>query len=98
MRPYIQALWMEARSGRLGRLFLVGPRVPPQCVAALRNSFMTMVRDPKFLAEAKKFKIDIDPLSGEDLQTLIAGLAKYPNSVFERTRKLTKLRSHVNSD
>ena len=51
---------------------------------------MTMVRGRKFFAEAKKFKIDIDPLSGEDLQTMIAGLAKYPNSVFERTRKLTK--------
>jgi len=91
MSPDIQALWVEARSGRLGRPFMAGPKVPPQRVAALRNSFMTMVRDPKFLAEAKKFKIDIDPLSGEDLQTLIAGLAKYPNSVFERTRKLTKL-------
>lgn len=51
---------------------------------------MAMVRDPKFLAEAKKFKIDIDPLSGEDLQALIAGLANYPKAVFERTRKLTK--------
>ena len=98
MRPDIQSLWMEARSGRLGRPFMVGPKVPPQRVAALRKSFMTMVRDPKFLAEAKKFKIDIDPLSGEDLQTLIAGLANHPNSVFERRRKLTKLRSHVNSD
>jgi len=27
MSPYIQALWMEARSGRLGRPFMVGPKV-----------------------------------------------------------------------
>jgi len=90
MGPDIQAMWMEARPGRLGRPFMVGPKVLPQRVAALRKSFMTMVSGPKYLAEAKKFKIDIDPLSGKDLQTLIAGLAKYPNSVFERTRKLTK--------
>ena len=56
MSPDIQALWVEARSGRLGRPFMVGPKVPPQRVAALRNFFMTMVRDPKFLAEAKSLK------------------------------------------
>jgi len=79
-----------ASDSNVGRPFMIGPAVPPARVAALRTAFMAMVRDKNFLAEAEKLKIDIDPLSGEELQSLIADLAKFPKSVFDRTRKLIK--------
>ena len=85
-----KVLKILASDSDVGRPFMVGPNVPPARVAALRKSFMTMVRDADFLADAKKLKIDVDPLSGQDLQALIASLAQYPKSVFDRTRKLTK--------
>ena len=37
-----------------GRSFAAPPGVPADRVAALRSSFMAMVKDPKFLAAAKK--------------------------------------------
>jgi hypothetical protein len=34
--------------------------------------------DPEFLAEAKKVRLDIDPLSGEEIDKTIAGLKNIP--------------------
>ena len=34
----------------------------------LRNAFMADMKDPEFLAEATKAKLDINPLDGEELE------------------------------
>ena len=45
-----------------GRAMAVGPGVPADRVAALRKAFMDTMKDPAFLALAKKRNIDIDPM------------------------------------
>src|SRR5207245_5639269 len=57
-------------SETFGRPYMMAPGVPPDRVAALRTAFMETMRDPDLLAEARKIGIDIDPISGEALQTL----------------------------
>ena len=44
-----------------GRAMAVGPGVPADRVAALRKAFDDVMKDPAFLAEAAKRKLDIDP-------------------------------------
>ncbi len=44
-----------------GRAMAVGPGVPADRVAALRKAFDDVMKDPVFLAEAAKRKLDIDP-------------------------------------
>jgi hypothetical protein len=39
----------------------VGPGVPADRVAALREAFDAVMKDPAFLAEAARRKLDIDP-------------------------------------
>lgn len=64
----------------VGRPILTTPNVPADRVAALRKAFDQTMIDPAFLADAKKAKIDVDPLSGEKLQAYVEGLVKLPPS------------------
>jgi tripartite-type tricarboxylate transporter receptor subunit TctC len=69
-----------------GRPFFVPPGVPADRVAALRRAFDATVKDPAFLADAAREKIDIDPLSGEAVQALVEDLSKTPADVVARVR------------
>lgn len=69
-----------------GRPFFLPPGVPAARIKALRQAFDATVKDPAFLGDAARAKIDIDPLSGEAVQTLIAEVSKTPADVVERVR------------
>ena len=43
------------------------PGVPAERVAAMRRAFDATMKDPEFLAEADKLKIEIDPMTGEQV-------------------------------
>lgn len=75
-----------------GRSFYGGPDLPRERVAALRKAFMDMVKDADFLAKARKLNIDIDALSGNDLQVMTREISAYPKVLFERTKVLTEVK------
>lgn len=56
----------------LGRPILTSPDVPPERVAALRSAFDATMRDPKFLEEAQRLKLDVRPISGKDMQAFVS--------------------------
>ena len=70
-----------------GRPFFLPPGVPADRVVALRAAFDATVKDPAFLAEAAKEKLDIDPLSGEQVQTLVEEVAHTPPDIVARVRQ-----------
>jgi hypothetical protein len=70
----------------VGRPFFLPPNVPPERVAALRRAFDATLKDPAFLAEADKLKIDIDPLTGEQLADLIAQVSQTAPETAARVR------------
>jgi hypothetical protein len=43
-------------------------------------------RDPAYLAEADKLKIDVEPLSGEQVAALIAQVSRTPADTVARVR------------
>ena len=55
-------------------LYALPPRTPPDRLRLLRNAFMGTMKDPEFLAEAKKAKLDTDPLSGEEVDRIVGRL------------------------
>jgi tripartite-type tricarboxylate transporter receptor subunit TctC len=69
-----------------GRPFFLPPGVPPDRVVALRRAFDATVKDPAFLGEATMSRIDIDPLSGEEVQTLVGEVSQTPPDVVARVR------------
>jgi tripartite-type tricarboxylate transporter receptor subunit TctC len=70
-----------------GRPFFLPPGVPADRVEALRRAFDATVKDPAFLADAAQAKIDIDPLSGEAVQTLVEEVSKTPADIVARVRE-----------
>jgi tripartite-type tricarboxylate transporter receptor subunit TctC len=80
---------MELALARLefGRPFLMPPNVPAERVQAMRRAFDATMKDPEFLAEAEKLKIEIDPLTGEQVGDLVAQIYKTPAETVERVKK-----------
>ncbi|HEV8342825.1 MAG TPA: hypothetical protein VGR30_10685 [Candidatus Binatia bacterium] len=50
--------------------------------------FIKTTKDPAFLAEAKKKRLDIDPSGGEEMATLAREVMSQPPEVIERIKKL----------
>ena len=54
--------------------FVAPPGLPTERVAALRKAFDETLQDKEFLAEAEKLNLEITPVSGERIQSLIEDL------------------------
>lgn len=70
-----------------GRPYVVAPEVPKERVDALRKAFMAAIRDPELVAEAKKIDIDIDAISGEELQSRIGEIYATPKDLLEKAKQ-----------
>jgi tripartite-type tricarboxylate transporter receptor subunit TctC len=74
----------------MGRPFVLAPGVPADRVAALRAAFDATMKDEEFLAEAKKQRMEIDPVSGAEINALLERVYSAPPAVIERIRELVK--------
>lgn len=71
-----------------GHPFVLPPGVPADRVAAWRRAFMDSYRDPAFIAEAARQQIEIDPSTGEELQSVLARAYAAPQRIIDRLRSL----------
>jgi tripartite-type tricarboxylate transporter receptor subunit TctC len=81
-----QAMKMLFARTEYGRPYFLPPDVPVERVVALRRAFDATMKDPAFIAEAAKLQFDIDPLTGEQVQGLVAELAATPREIVARVR------------
>jgi tripartite-type tricarboxylate transporter receptor subunit TctC len=72
----------------IARSLVTTPGVPPERLEALRRAFDAVVKDPEFLADAEKSKIDISPTSGEEAQQVADSIVNTPPEVLDRARAL----------
>lgn len=72
----------------MGRPFVAPPAVPADRVKLLRDSFMQAMAAPGLLEEAKKLKLEISPMSGVEIDQLLAKYYKTPPDVVEKVRKI----------
>lgn len=72
------------------RPYTLPPGTPKERVETLRNAFMTTMKDPEFLAETRKSKLDIEPVTGEDLHRTIVGLFKLEPSLVANLKEIFK--------
>jgi len=81
-----QALNLALARLEFGRPFFMPPNVPAERVNAIRRAFDATMKDKEFLAEADKLKIEIDPLTGEQVAALIEQIYKTPADTVARVR------------
>jgi len=75
-------------SGDFGRPIVAPPGVPADRVKMLREAFNKSVNDPALLAEAEKRQLEMDPGTGEELESLAKDVMSAPPDAVERMKKL----------
>ncbi len=73
---------------RMERPYLVGPGVPQDRVRVLREAFVQTLKDPAFLEEAAKAKLDVDLVPAEDVERRVRELFALPDPVKARFRTI----------
>jgi tripartite-type tricarboxylate transporter receptor subunit TctC len=76
------------QGGEWARSLMITPGTPADRVTTLRAAYDQVVKDPELLAEAKKLRIDIVPVRGEELQKTVQEVMKQPPEVIEQIKKL----------
>jgi len=72
------------------RPYVAPPGTPKDRVQALRQGFLATMKDPEFVADATKSKLDVDPLSAEELEKLVHGLFKLSPSLVGRLKEVLR--------
>jgi tripartite-type tricarboxylate transporter receptor subunit TctC len=81
-------LRLLSASTQIGRPIFTTPGAPTERVAALRAAFDAMMRDPAFLEDARQGHFELDAISGDAMQRLVAEIAATPKEQGERLRKI----------
>src|SRR5262249_45255688 len=70
----------------LVRSYTLPPGTPKDRVSILRQAFAATLRDPAFLAEADKAKLEIAPVTGEEIERTIANLFRLDQPMIAKLR------------
>jgi tripartite-type tricarboxylate transporter receptor subunit TctC len=70
------------------RPYAVAPGTPKDRVQLLRKAFVETMKDPEFLADAKKSRLDTDPLTGEAIEKIVIQLFKIDPSLVNQLKEI----------
>ncbi len=75
-------------SGGFGRPMVAPPGLSSEIARVIRDGYAKMLKDPEFIAEVKKRRYDLEPVSWEEMQTLAKEVTTQPPEVVERVKKI----------
>jgi hypothetical protein len=81
-------LKVAANGASLLRSYSMPPGTPKELRAIIQKGFMDMTKDKDFLATAERTGLQIDPLSGQEVEQLVRDLFKMPPEVKKKLRRL----------
>jgi tripartite-type tricarboxylate transporter receptor subunit TctC len=73
---------------RMTRPYAAPPGVPAERAKTLQAAFMAVHKDPQYLEEAAKLKLDISPIDGGEILDLVERIGQAPPAILERLKKL----------
>ena len=74
----------------MGRPYVAPPNLPADRVAVLRQAFMDTMKDKDFLAEADKTQLEVNPVSGEDVDKLVKDIYATPADIIAKAKEAAK--------
>jgi len=77
-------------SATLGRPMITTPGTPPDRVKILREAYLKALKEPEVIAEAKKSRMDLETLGGEEIESEMREVMNQPREVIERVKKLSE--------
>ena len=72
----------------IARPFVMPPGTPKERVQLMRQAFLATLKDPAFVAEADKSKLEIDPISGEALEKTVADIYKINPAMLAKLKEV----------
>jgi len=72
------------------RPYALPPGTPKDRVQLLRRAFSETLKDKDFLAEATKSKLDVNPVSGEEVEKIVASLFKLDQATITKMADILK--------
>ena len=79
-----QILKVFLTSQEMARPFAAPPGIPADRKAALVAAFEKMLQDPEFIAETKKLRLDVNPMSGATIEKLLKEIYATPKDVLAK--------------
>jgi tripartite-type tricarboxylate transporter receptor subunit TctC len=70
----------------LGRPFAAPASLSKDRLEMLRKAFLATMKDPDFLTDAKKFNLDLDYATADEVQKLLVEFANYPKPVLDKAK------------
>lgn len=74
--------------GAIARPYVFPPGTPKDRVAMLRKGLADTYKDPEFLADAKKARLDMSPLSGEELEKIVDRTYKLDQNLVAKLKEI----------
>jgi hypothetical protein len=71
----------------MGRPFLMPAGTPKEYVAAMRKAFAETMKDPAFLADAERSRLEVDPVTGAEMEKMIKAAFETPKPQIEEASK-----------
>jgi tripartite-type tricarboxylate transporter receptor subunit TctC len=72
------------------RPYVVTPGTPKDRVQMLRKAFDATMKDPEFVADAKKSRIDLEPIGGAEVQKMVADMFNLSPALIAKLRDALK--------
>ena len=76
--------------GPAARPYMLPPGTPKDRVMTLRKAFMDTMKDSEFLADAKKAKLDVNPLDGAELESNVKEVFNLDPKLIPRAKEILK--------
>jgi tripartite-type tricarboxylate transporter receptor subunit TctC len=73
----------------MGRPFMMPPGTPKEMVAAVRRAFDATMKDAEFLADAEKMMLEVDPLTGEEMEQKLKRAYATPKALVQKAAEFS---------
>jgi tripartite-type tricarboxylate transporter receptor subunit TctC len=75
-------------AGATARPYVLPPGTPKERVQMVRKAFEQVLKDPELLSEAKKANLDIEPVTGEEMESIVNGLFKLEPAIINKWKQI----------
>jgi tripartite-type tricarboxylate transporter receptor subunit TctC len=73
------------------RPYVLPPGTPKDRVEILRKAFLETLKDPEFLADAKKTRLDVEPVTGEEMEKMVSDLFKLETRTVAKLKEILRV-------
>lgn len=83
-----QMIELLLAANEMGRPFFTPPGVPADRVEALRTAFVATAKDPKFIAETEKQAMELQLMTGEEVENLVKRVYASPKAIVDMAKQI----------